>query len=527
MSGRRAGPSARRLVVLISGALLGLHCALPGFTIVGDDGDGATGGLGGEDGAGGGSGGASLGGTSSGGADSGGNGTGGTETGGMAGEAGGGSGGSDSGGAGSGGIGSGGADPCGALDEACCASGSNGGCDTPYECSDDTCEDLRVWQVQQKLLAALPGGGADGAAGDSFGHAVAVSGDTAVIGVPSDDDQGSSSGSAYVFVRSGTTWTVQQKLTAGLPDGTPDGAVDDYFGSAVAISGDTAVIGSAFDDDQGGNSGSAYVFRRSGTTWTAQQKLAAGLPDGTPDGAADDLFGSTVAISGDTAVIGSVYDDHQGNDSGSAYVFVRSGTTWTVQQKLTAGLPDGTPDAAADTYFGRSVAVSSDTAVIGSNRDDDQGTASGSAYVFVRSGTAWTVQQKVTAGLPDGTADGAAGDEFGYGVAVSGDTAVIGSYGDTDQGNDSGSAYVFVRSGTTWTVQQKLTAELPDGTADGAAGDFFGVAVAVSGDTAVIGSYGDAEGYSVAVRGDTAVIGSRYDDDQGDGSGSAHVFTFE
>ena len=392
---------------------------------------------------------------------------------------------------------------------------------------------------QAKLTAS------DGADSDYFGYSVAVSGDgnTAVIGARYDDDRGSESGSAYVFTRSGGSWTQQAKLTAS------DGAAGDVFGYSVAVSGDgsTAVIGAHGDDDRGSESGSAYVFTRSGSSWTQQAKLTAS------DGAAGDIFGYSVAVSGDgnTAVIGAYGDDDRGIESGSAYVFTRSGGSWTQQAKLTAS--DG---AAGDVFdFGYSVAVSGDgsTAVIGAYGDDDRGSESGSAYVFTRSGGSWTQQAKLTA------SDGAAGDVFGYSVAVSGDgsTAVIGAHGDDDRGSESGSAYVFTRSGSSWTQQAKLTAS------DGAAGDIFGYSVAVSGDgnTAVIGAYGDDDrgiesgsayvftrsgsswtqqakltasdgaagdlfGWSVAVSGDgsTAVIGAHGDDDRGYQSGSAYIF---
>ena len=179
-----------------------------------------------------------------------------------------------------------------------------------------------------------------------------------------DDDGGNQSGSAYVFVRSGGTWSQQAKLTAS------DAAEFDLFGNSVAVSGDTAVVGNRGDADGGLDSGSAYVFVRSGTTWSQQAKLTAS------DAAEFDLFGNSVAVSGDTAVIGADFDDDAGLNSGSAYVFVRSGTTWSQQAKLTAS------DAAADDFFGDSVAVSGDTAVVGAPWDDDAGLNSGSAYVF-------------------------------------------------------------------------------------------------------------------------------------------------
>jgi hypothetical protein len=259
----------------------------------------------------------------------------------------------------------------------------------------------------------------DASSYDGFGHSVGISGDTAVIGSSGNDDNGDGSGSAYVFVRNGTTWNEQQKLTAS------DGAEGDKFGYPVAISGDTVVIGAAGDDDNGDASGSAYVFVRNGTTWSQQQKLIAS------DGAAIDCFGYSVAVSGDTAVIGAANDDDNGNTSGSAYVFVRSGTTWNQQQKLTAS------DGAEADMFGCSVAVSGDTAVIGAERDDVNGYLSGSAYVFVRSGTTWSQQQKLT--------DSEYYARFGCSVAISGDTAVVGAY--YDQGKyylfGAGSAYVY------------------------------------------------------------------------------------
>jgi hypothetical protein len=311
-----------------------------------------------------------------------------------------------------------------------------------------------TWSEQQKLTAS------DEAWNDDFGTSVALSGDTAVVGAPFDDDAGSASGSAYVFVRSGTRWSQQQKLTAS------DAAPNDDFGLAVAVSGDTAVVGAIGDDDAGRDSGAAYVFVRSGTRWRQQQKLTAS------DAASSDLFGNSVAVSGDTAVVGARGDDDAGGvNSGAAYVFVRSGTRWSQQQKLTAS------DAAPNDDFGLAVALSGDTAVVGAENN--------SAYVFVRSGTRWSEQQKLTAS----DAAAGAGGFFGNSVAVSGDTAVVGAYADVDAGGDSGAAYVFVRSGTRWSEQQKLTAS------DAAAGIRFGNSVAVSGDTAVVGAYADDSAY--------------------------------
>jgi hypothetical protein len=315
---------------------------------------------------------------------------------------------------------------------------------------------------------------ADGASSDYFGYAVAIDGDTVVVGAYQDGDKGIGSGSAYVFTRTGGTWTQQAKLVPA------DGAAYDRFGSAVAVDADTIVVGAYGDDDKGTYSGSAYVFTRTGGTWTQQAKLV------PADGAASDYFGYAVAVDADTIVVGAYKDDDKGSASGSAYVFTRTGGTWTQQAKLVPA--DGT----AGDYFGFAVAVDADTIVVGAYGDDDKGADSGSAYVFTRTGATWTQQAKLTA--PDGTAN----DYFGHAVAVDAGTIVVGAYGDDDKGDYSGSAYVFTRTGGTWTQQAKLVP------ADGAAYDDFGTAVAINANTIVVGAHKD--------------------DDKGTDSGSVYVF---
>ena len=282
-----------------------------------------------------------------------------------------------------------------------------------------------VWSEQQKLTAS------DGAEHDEFGISVSIGGDTVVIGGVGDDDNGLISGSAYVYVRSNGVWSEQQKLTASY---TVSG---DLFGISVSIDGDTAVIGAWGNDDNGSNSGSAYVYVRSNGVWTEQQKLTAS------DGATGDRFGWSVSIDGDTAVIGARWDDDNGSNSGSAYIYVRSNGVWSEQAKLTAS------DGWSNDVFGSSVSIDGDTVVIGALWGDY---GSGSAYVYVRSNGVWSEQQKLTA------SDGASGDEFGSTVSIDGDTVVIGAYNDDDNGSYSGSAYVYVRSNGVWSEQQKLTA---------------------------------------------------------------------
>lgn len=319
------------------------------------------------------------------------------------------------------------------------------------------------WAFEATLAAA------DGATTDWFGRSVAISGDTVVVGsqatFATPNGLNNAIGSAYVFSRSGTTWTQQTKLTAA--DGTPN----DDFGQSVAISGNTIIVGARNDVGTNADQGSAYVFIRSGTTWMQQAKLIAA------DGAATDAFGRSVALEGDTAIVGAYLDDVGANaDQGSAYVFTRSGTTWTQKSKLTAA------DGAANDYFGFSVAVSGDTAIIGVLLDDVGGKVNqGSAYVFTRSGTSWTQQAQLTA------AGSAGSDYFGIAVALSGETAIVGATNTTVNGNSGqGVAYVFVRSANTWTEQAKFSAP------DGAANDSFGSAVALSGDIAIVGAEADS-----------------------------------
>ena len=316
-----------------------------------------------------------------------------------------------------------------------------------------------IWEQEYKLLAL------DNTTANNFGESVCIDGDTAIIGIPLDDDNGPGSGSAYIFTRSGTTWSFEQKL---LPS---DGSSGKRFGQSVSIDGDTALIGAYHD-----YAGSVYVYTRTGTTWTQQAKLLAS------DGEVNEYFGVSVSLDGDTALIGAFWDDDNGDYSGSAYVFVRTDTTWSQQAKLLAS------DGVEDDQFGVSVSLFGDSALIGSFAND-----AGSAYVFTRSGTTWTQQAKLLA------SDGGMRDEFGISVSLNGDSALIGAWLDSDNGHWSGSAYVFTRSGTTWTQQAKLLAS------DGETDDNFGVSVSLDGDRALVGSY--------------------WNNDYGVHSGSAYIFT--
>ena len=201
----------------------------------------------------------------------------------------------------------------------------------------------------------------DGAAIDYFGGSVSISGTTAIVGAPYDDDNGSISGSAYVFENTGSAWSQVCKLTAS------DGTEVDRFGKSVSISAATAIVGAWGDD---GDRGSAYIFANSGSGWTEMAKLTAS------DSAAGDVFATTVSISGKLAVVGASRSDDSGTDSGSVYIFQESGSDWPQVAKL---LPS---DGTAQDNFGESVSVSGNTAIIGAWIDDDGGNDSGSAYIF-------------------------------------------------------------------------------------------------------------------------------------------------
>lgn len=328
----------------------------------------------------------------------------------------------------------------------------------------------KVWEQQAKLTAI------DGAADDTFGGNVVLSGDTIVIGAMRDDDMGENSGSAYVYIRSEGIWSQQTKILA------VDGAKGDAFGQSLALAGNTLIIGTPRDDDNGKDTGSVYVFTRIGTSWHQQAKLTA------DDGADGDLFGISVALSGDTILVGADLHDEIAPNAGAVYVYKRSGNSWSQQAKLTAA------DGGETDIFGVRVALFGDTALISARRDDDDimGVDAGSAYVFVRSGTTWHQQEKLTA--PDGAAD----DRFGRSVALFGDTALVGAMFRDDKGENSGSAYLFKRNGKAWVYKAKLTA------ADGAADDVFG--------------------WSVAISHDTGIVGASRDDDNGNESGSVYVF---
>ncbi len=316
------------------------------------------------------------------------------------------------------------------------------------------------WAFQQKLTG-------DGSGGpDGFGVGVAISGDTVVVAAPDEDLGDDYDGVAYVYVRSGTTWSLQKKLT---PADTPLVEGEGWYPGSVAVSGDTILVGAQGLLEFSDHERMVNVFVREGTTWTAQAVLT------SIDETEDVRFGNSVALSGDIAVVGDPYVGGGGIHPESAYIFVRCGTEWTRQQRLAPN------DGPGDRHFGGSVAFSGNTVIIGAESDRPApNNIQGSAYIFVSDGTTWTQQQKLTAN------DSGTSSRFGLSVAIMGDTAIVGKPVQfSPTGFDPGRAMVFVRNGTSWTLTETLTAS------DGSNGDRFGNSVAISENAVLVGADDD------------------------------------
>jgi gliding motility-associated-like protein len=340
-----------------------------------------------------------------------------------------------------------------------------------------------VWTQVQKIVAS------DRAAFDIFGGAVSISGNYAITGAWAQDRDASGgnpmtdAGAAYIFERIGGVWTQVQKIVASDRD------IDDGFGSRVSISGNYAIVGAATEDDDasGGNpmtdAGSAYIFERIGGVWTQVQKIVAA------DRGAGDGFGAAVSISDSLVIVGAYQEDEDATgantmlEAGSAYIFQRIGGTWTQVQKIVAS------DRAPTDFFGTAVSISGTYAVVGAYYEDEDETGgntmseAGSAYVFERNAGVWTQVQKIVA------SDRAIQDRFAGAVCISGSYIIVGAELqdlDASGGNplaDAGASYIFERTSGTWTQVQKIVA------LDRDQSDNFGNAVSISGSNVIVGAY--------------------------------------
>ncbi|MBN2018237.1 MAG: hypothetical protein JW794_08950 [Candidatus Cloacimonetes bacterium] len=363
-----------------------------------------------------------------------------------------------------------------------------------------------------------------------YASVIDICGDWLIVGAPLADDTNTDEGCAYIYHWNGSSWSDECKIVAS------DADEEDQFGYSVAISPDMALVGAMYEDTRAANAGAVYAYYYNGADWIEQKLMAS-------DGEAHNHFGESVDLDGTVAVVGAPQRGENGNQSGVIYTFNRSGNTWTQSEKLCPS------DNAQYDYFGWSVTISDDWLAVGSTGNDQAGNSSGAVYFYQHQADNWLERDKVVAGDTENN------DNLGYAVDIDGDYALISSINDDDNGPNSGSAYIFKRSSTSWLEQDKL---LPS---DGAGGDYFGNSVSLDGDYAIVGSAehdnGDdldcgsayvferdgiewsqisiltadvltAEdffGKQVAISGSIVVVGCPGDDDNGNNSGS--VFTYE
>ena len=318
----------------------------------------------------------------------------------------------------------------------------------------------------------------DAQASDEFGWSVSIDGDYAIVGARYEDTGGSQAGAAYIFKKSGTSWSQQQIIHAS------DAQTNDQFGHSVGISGDYAIVGAPYEDSGADNGGSVYIYKRNTSTgvWGSEQHITAS------NAGSADYFGISVSISGDYAIVGA---NGENSARGAVYIYTRDLSTglWGSEQIIVAS------DTQVVDEFGWDVGISGDYAIVGSRNEDTGGTDAGAAYIYVRSGTTWSEQQKIQ------SSDIEAGDSFGGAVSIDGDYITVGANYEDENGTSAGAVYVFKRDGTTWTQQAKL---LPS---DGTGGDEL--------------SYGG----SIDISGDTIVVGARVADPGGiSNAGAAYVF---
>jgi hypothetical protein len=415
-----------------------------------------------------------------------------------------------------------------------------------------------TWAQEAYLKAPNAG------ASDQFGISVAVSGDTVAVGAylessnqttitngqtASADNSVPQAGAVYIFRRTGVTWAQEAYLKA------PNAEAYDYFAISVAVSGDMVAVGAsgedsnqttitdgktASPDNSASSAGAVYIFRRTGVTWAQEAYLKA------PNAGASDQFGVSVAVSGDTVAVGAHLEssnqttitngqtasaDNSVPQAGAVYIFRRTGVTWAQEAYLKA------PNAGADDNFGVTVAVLGDTVAVGARFEssnqttitngetasaDNSAANAGAVYIFRRTGVTWAQEAYLKAPNAE------AGDVFGYSVAVSGDTVAVGAHledsnqttitnGQTAIADNSalnaGAVYIFRRTGGTWAQEAYLKAPNAE------AYDYFGVSVAVSGDTVAVGAFGQASNQTTITNGKTASA-----DNSAPSAGAVYIF---
>jgi len=328
------------------------------------------------------------------------------------------------------------------------------------------------WKQEAKLVAE------PAYADDTLGGNVAIKNNMVMLGVSRRDGVGKDSGAVFAFERKTNSWSQQQILTA------IDAKAGDAFGQSIALTERFLVIGAPHSDAPQKDSGAVYIYKRDKESWQFQTKLTAN------DGSEGDLFGISVAVDGDTVLVGADLHDEVAENAGAVYAYVFDGEQWKLQAKLIA------EDGADTDIFGVRVALSGDSALISARRDDIEGFGedAGSAYIFERSKGKWTQTQKLIA--PDGKAD----DRFARGVALNEDTALISAMHHDTNGNNAGALYVFKKHLGKWKYTSKRIAN------DGLPQDRFG--------------------WNVALTDKSAIIAAPHRDDNGDASGAVYIEDF-
>jgi hypothetical protein len=357
-------------------------------------------------------------------------------------------------------------------------------------------------------------------ASDNFGSSVAIYGDTAVIGV--EDDGVNVGGSIRVYRYNGSSWLVEQIIP------NPSVSVGDLFGRSVSIYMDTIAVGSIGYDGTSNEQGRAYIYKRTGTTWALEGTLENPLP------ALGAYMGNSVSIYNDTCAVGIYADTEGADDTGAVLIFTRSGTTWSLEQKIL------NPTAVAYDFFGISVRLYEDTCIIGANQEDTGASAAGSAYVYTRSGTVWTLDQTINNPAPTITA------HFGKSVALHNDTCAIAAI-------NTGNVYIYNRINNIWVLGQTIIAAGQAGGNGGSTIHLHNGTLAIGAPTNTAGPLGngtvfvykrigttwslqksiynpssidnDDFGDTVGINDDTVIIGAMWEDTGISGAGSAYIYS--
>ncbi len=365
------------------------------------------------------------------------------------------------------------------------------------------------WGIVKKLTARTDADADDTEVGASFGYSVSLSGDLAIVGAYTKEESGKNwAGASYVFSKDQggpNNWGIVKKLTARTDANTDDTDEKAYFGVSVSLSGDLAIVGAYAKEESGKlRAGASYVFSKDqggANNWGIVKKLTARTDADADDTEAGALFGNSVSLSGDLAIVGA-YDKEESGKSiaGASYVFSKDqggANNWGIVKKLTARTDADADDTEAGALFGNSVSLSGDLAIVGASEKNEPGKSNaGAAYVFSKDQGGpnnWGIVKKLTARTDADADDTEASASFGISVSLSGDLAIVGAYTKEESGKSiAGASYVFSKDqggANNWGIVKKLTARTDADADDTEAGALFGNSVSLSGDLAIVGAY--------------------------------------